>query len=89
MFLGREPARIDLLNHVDGVRLADAWPRHEATCYGGVSVPVLDIHSLIAPKEALLARPRPAGKRLQVQADLRSLGAEAARRAVAGVPDDG
>jgi hypothetical protein len=48
---GREPARVDLLTHVDGVDFGAAWKRRASMTYGRVSgVPVISEPDLIASK---------------------------------------
>jgi hypothetical protein len=55
--LGVEPRRVDILNHLDAVTFAEAWPRRIATEYGGVPAQVIGADDLFRNKSAA-GRPR-------------------------------
>jgi len=70
--IGVAPNRIDILNRVEGLEFADAWPHRVTTNYGDVAVAVLGRDELIANKRAV--------GRLQDLADLEVLERRPRRR---------
>ncbi len=50
--LGHPPKRIDLLTSIDGVVFDDCWPSRMEVAVGGVTMPVIDLDSLVANKRA-------------------------------------
>lgn len=50
---GREPQRVDVLTHVDGLVFAEAWKHRALRRMGGVDAPMLSIDDLIANKRAV------------------------------------
>ncbi len=50
--IGIPPIRIDVLTEIDGVAFESAWPDRIDVPIGGISVPVLSRHHLIANKRA-------------------------------------
>jgi len=52
IMLGREPFRIDLLCHIDGISFDEAFSNRMEIDYLGLKIPVLSIASLIQNKEA-------------------------------------
>ena len=50
--IGVPPVRIDVITSIDGVEFAAAWQDRVVGNLGGVSVPVLSRHHLIANKKA-------------------------------------
>lgn len=63
--IGVPPIRIDVITEIDGVAFESAWPDRVDVRLGGISVPVLSRHHLIANKKA--------SGRLQDLADLERL----------------
>lgn len=50
--IGVEPVRIDVITSIDGVEFSPAWQDRVVANLGGVPVPVLSRHHLIANKKA-------------------------------------
>jgi hypothetical protein len=50
--IGVPPLRVDVLTEIDGVEFESAWPARILAQLGGVGVPVLSRHHLIANKKA-------------------------------------
>lgn len=70
--IGVPPIRIDILTEIDGVAFESAWPDRIDVQIGGISVPVLSRHHLMANKRA--------SGRLQDLADLERLEKDEGRR---------
>ncbi len=51
-FMGREPYRIDVMNTIPGVQFEQCHPKSITVDLGGVSVPLIDVWSLIKNKRA-------------------------------------
>lgn len=78
--LGHPPKRIDLLTSIDGVEFEACWGDHVDIDVGGVTIPVIDLDSLLANKRA--------SGRLQDLADAEALTGGGADPPAAG-PDVG
>ena len=50
--IGVAPVRIDIITEIDGVDFVDAWIDRVKATLGGIAVPVLSRHHLIANKKA-------------------------------------
>ena len=51
--IGLPPNRIDILQSIEGVSFADAWPKREIAPYGPVKTNWIDLDSLIRIKERI------------------------------------
>ena len=50
--IGVAPVRVDVITVIDGVEFEDAWPDRLKATLGGLQVPVLSRHHLLANKKA-------------------------------------
>lgn len=51
--IGVAPVRVDVITEIEGVEFENAWPDRLETILGGLRVPVLSRHHLIANKRAV------------------------------------
>ncbi len=58
--MGREPAKLELMNHISGIIFDEAYPRRAMVTVDGVDMPLLGYEDLLINKQAS-ARPKDLG----------------------------